>query len=82
MNSGVVMAAHAKGMLCKHLAVLDVCLCAFLVENVKEQWIFCLAGHDDHVFEVLCAGADERDTADVDLLDESMAGISYSFICS
>ena len=61
MNSGVVMAAHAKGMLCKHLAVLDVCLCAFLVENVKEQWIFCLAGHDDHVFEVLCAGADERE---------------------
>lgn len=76
MNSRVVMAAHTESMLCKHLAVFDICLCAFLVEDVKEQRIFCFTGHNDHIFEVLCTGTDERDAADVDLLDDVLLGSS------
>ena len=70
MDGRVIVAAHAERALGKHLAVFYVGLCALLVENVEQHAVFCLAGHDNHVLEVLGSGADERDAAYVDLLDD------------
>ena len=57
MNGGVVVAAYAEGACSQHAAVFDVGLCALLVEDVEQHAVFSLAGHDHHVFEVLCSGA-------------------------
>ena len=70
MDGGVVVAAYAEGAGCQHLAVFDVGLRALLVEAVEQHAALGLAGHDDHVIEVLGSGTDERDAADVYLLDD------------
>ena len=52
------------------LALSESCLCAVSVEDVEEHLVLSLARNDHHVVEVLCAGADERDAAYVDLFDD------------
>ena len=64
------MAAYAKGTGGQHLAILDVGLGAFLIEYIEQHAILGLAGHDDHVLEVLGSGANKRDAAYVYLLDD------------
>lgn len=60
VNSCIVMAAYAEGALCQYAAILNLGLCALVVENVKQNRIFCLAGHNDNIIEVLGSGTNKR----------------------
>ena len=70
MNSRVVVAAHTEGTLGKHLAVLDVGSGTLLVEDVEQHAVLSLTGHDNNVLEILCSSTDERNSADIYLLDD------------
>lgn len=70
MDCSIVVAAYAECALSEHLALSESGLCAVSVEDVEEHLVLSLARNDHHVVEVLCAGADERDAAYVDLLDD------------
>ena len=70
MDGSVVVAAYAESASSEHLAVLEVCLSALLVKDVEKHAVFCLAGHDNHILEVLGSCTDERDAAYIDLLDD------------
>ncbi len=69
MDGCIIMAAHAKCSLREHLAVFDVRLRAFLVEDIQQDTIFSLARNDYHVLEVLGSRTYQRDTAYIYLLD-------------
>ena len=66
----VVVAAHSESPCGQHTAVLDVGLSTLLVQDIEQYAVFSLARNNHHVLEVLGSGADERDAADVDLLDD------------
>lgn len=76
------MAAYAEGACSQHAAVFDVGLCALLVEDVEQHAIFSLAGHDHHVFEVLCSGAYQRYSANVYLSIMSASEAPLATVCS
>ena len=70
MNGSIVVRTDTEGTLREHTAILQVGLSALLVQDVQQHAIFSLRRHDDHVLEVLGTGPDERDAADVYLLDD------------
>ena len=70
MDCSIVVAAYAECALSEHLALSESSLCAVSVKDVEEHLVLSLARNDHHVVEVLCAGADERDAAYIDLLDD------------
>ena len=59
VNGCVVVTAYAECTGCKHLAVLDVSLSAFLVQDIEQYTVFSLRGNDDDVLEVLGSGTDQ-----------------------
>ena len=63
------MRAYAEGTGSEHTTVFDVGLGTLLVQDVEQHAVLGLAGHDHHILEVLGAGTNQRDAADVDLLD-------------
>ena len=78
MNSSVVVAAYAEGMLGKLLALGQGGLCAAAGEDVVQHLVFGLARHDHHDVEVLGGSADERKAANVNLLDDvRLAGAAF-----
>ena len=70
VDGGIVMAADTEGALGEHPAVFQVGLRPFRVEYLEQHGILGLARDDDDILEVLAAGTDQRDAADVDLLDD------------
>ena len=69
-DGAVVVRADAEGVGRKTTAVVEGGLTVLLLEQLDEFAVIFLRRHDEHVVEVLRAGADERDAADVDLLDD------------
>ena len=70
MDGSVVVRADTEGTLREHLAILDAGLSAFLLQDVEEHAVLCLARHDDYILEVLGSGTNQGDTTDVVLLDD------------
>ena len=59
MNGCIVVAAHAESPCGEHLTVLDIGFSPFLIKDIQQYAVFCLAGNDDHILEVLGSGTDE-----------------------
>ena len=70
VDGRVVVAADAEGVHGEGAAIGQRGAGALAVEDVEQQAVLRLRRDDDHVVEVLGSGADERDAADVDLLDD------------
>ena len=69
-DSTVVMRADAKGVGGKTTAVVDGGLTMLLFQQLDEFAVILLRRHDEHVVEVLRAGANQRNATDVDFLDD------------
>ena len=68
----VVVGRHGKGFLGEPAALFQRGVGSALHEDVAQRLVLGLAGHDDHVAEVFGSGADERDAAYVDFLDDGL----------
>lgn len=82
MDSSIIVRTYAECTLCEHLAVLNVGFSTLLLQDVEKHTVLSLARNDNHVLEVLGTGTDQRDTADIDLLnDVGIAGAAgYSLL--
>ena len=64
------MTADTKGTGCEHLTVLNIGLSTLLVQNIKQHTVLCLRRNDNHVLEVLSTSTNQRNTANINLLND------------
>ena len=64
------MRANAKSTGSEHTTVLDICLGTLLVQDIQQYTILSLAGYDNHILEVLGTSTDQRDTTNINLLND------------
>ena len=70
MDSCIVMATYTECALSEYPAVFNVGLCTLFIQDVKQHRIFSFARNDNHIFEVFGTCTDERDTPDVNFLND------------
>ena len=82
MDCSIVVRAYTECTLCKHLAVFDSSLSTLLLQDIEQYAVFSLARNDNHVLEVFGTCTNQRDTANIDFLDDiSIASTaSYSLL--
>lgn len=69
-DAAVIFARHGKRLLGKPAALGQGRFRALLGEQVGQRLILLFRSHDNHVVVILGCGADERDAADIDFLDD------------
>ena len=71
-NCAVVVRADAECQSCKATTLLDGGRAILLLQQREQLAILLNRGNDHGVLEVLCRSTNQRNTADVDLLDDSL----------
>ena len=66
------MRRGGEGLSGKALAVFEIRLTLFGIEQLKQRAVSLLSGHAEHVLVVLGRSSDQGDTSDVDLFDDRL----------
>ena len=82
VDCSIIVRTYTKGTLCEHLAVFDISLCTLLLENIKKYVVLSLAWNDDYILEVLCTCTDQRNTTNINLLDNISIAGTLATVCS
>ena len=71
-NSRIIVGRHGERLLGEPTTRVEGRSGALLLQEVQERLVLRLGSHDDNVLVVFRGGADQRDTSDVDLLDNGL----------
>ena len=80
-NSSIISWRNGKSLFCKPFTIFYRRFCTFLIQQLHQRSILSFRSNNNYIFKIFRSSTYQRDTADIDFLDNGafVSSRSYSF---